>query len=56
MNARAHAAIKTLPSLKDVNHKTLFSENMCQTELEETAPVFYDCLQAATICRETRKK
>ena len=33
-----------------------FSENKCETELKEKAPVFHKCLQAATICRETRKK
>ena len=33
-----------------------FSENKCETELREKAPVFHKCLQAATICRETRKK
>ena len=33
-----------------------FSENKCETELKEKAPLFHKCLQAATICRETRKK
>ena len=33
-----------------------FSENECESELKEKAPVFHMCLQAATICRETRKK
>ena len=33
-----------------------FSENKCETELNEKAPIFHNCLQAATICKETRKK
>ena len=33
-----------------------FSENKCETELKEKAPIFHKCLQAAAICKETRKK
>ena len=32
-----------------------FSENKCETELKEKAPIFHKCLQAATTCKEPRK-
>ena len=33
-----------------------FSETKCAAELKEKAPVLHECLQAATISRESKKK